>query len=71
MNGGNESRSTLDNLECQRCGVRLEISKTQFSYLGHSFHADVPACPVCGQVFIAEALANGRIAEVEISLEDK
>jgi hypothetical protein len=59
------------NLTCGRCQARLEPTKTQFSYLGHSFHTEVPACPVCGQVFISEELARGRMAEVETSLEDK
>jgi hypothetical protein len=44
---------------------------TGFSYLGHVFRTDVPRCPSCGQVFISEELAAGRMAEVETTLEDK
>jgi len=45
--------------------------KTDFGYLGHSFYADILACPECGLVLIPEELAKGRIAEVEMQLEDK
>lgn len=56
---------------CQRCQKELVPQKTDFSYLGHSFYADVLRCPGCGQAFIPEELAKGRIAEVEMQLEDK
>jgi ribosomal protein S27AE len=58
-------------LVCGLCGVEFENMKTQFSYLGHSFHAETPRCPKCGQVFIPEELAKGRMTEVETALEDK
>jgi predicted RNA-binding Zn-ribbon protein involved in translation (DUF1610 family) len=58
-------------LICNRCRVELEAKKTYFEYLGHSFHADIPRCPECGEVYIPEDLAKGRIAEVEMQLEDK
>jgi ribosomal protein S27AE len=60
-----------ENLICGRCNVPLELIKTQFGYLGHTFHTNVPRCPKCGQVLIPEELAKGRMAEVETSLEDK
>jgi hypothetical protein len=58
-------------LICQRCQLEMTPRKVNFSYLGHSFYADVLKCPQCGQVFIPEELAKGRIAEVEMQLEDK
>ncbi|HTX73819.1 MAG TPA: hypothetical protein VMC79_13395 [Rectinemataceae bacterium] len=58
-------------LICDSCGVALEARKVDFSYLGHSFYTELPVCPRCGQVFISEELARGRIAEVEMELEDK
>lgn len=66
-----DNSETRDDLVCNRCGVAMTPIKTQFSYLKHSFHTDVPRCPKCGQVFIGEELAKGRMAEVEASLEDK
>jgi hypothetical protein len=51
--------------------VELEPIKTRFSYLGHTFHTEIPRCPECGQAFIPEELARGRMSEVETSLEDK
>ena len=56
---------------CSRCNVELKPIEANFSYLDHSFRAQVPRCPDCGQVFIPESLAKGRIADVEMELEDK
>jgi predicted RNA-binding Zn-ribbon protein involved in translation (DUF1610 family) len=56
---------------CAKCQKELQPTKTYLSYLGHSFSADILRCPDCGQVYIPEELAKGRIAEVEMQLEDK
>jgi len=56
---------------CHRCQREMVPQKTDFGYLGHSFYADILACPECGLVLIPEELAKGRIAEVEMQLEDK
>jgi uncharacterized protein with PIN domain len=56
---------------CSRCEVELREMRTDFSYLGHTFHADTMRCPQCGQVYLTEELVRGRIAEVEYGLEDK
>ncbi|HWQ07702.1 MAG TPA: hypothetical protein VN436_01295 [Holophaga sp.] len=58
-------------LVCQICQKELEPRKTDFTYLGHTFYADMLRCPECGQVFIPEALVKGRIQEVEMQMEDK
>ena len=58
-------------LICCKCNKELEMKKTDFSYLGHSFFTEVPRCPGCGQVFISEELVKSRISEVEMQLEDK
>jgi len=47
------------------------MHKAFFSYLEHSFSTEVLRCPVCGQVFIPESLARGKMAQVEVSIEDK
>jgi hypothetical protein len=36
-----------------------------------SFPADILRCPECGQVYSPEDLVKGRIAAVEMQLEDK
>ena len=64
----------MDNehkLICHKCRMELVPSNANFSYLGHSFRAEVPRCPGCGQTFLSEELVAGRIAEVEMELEDK
>ncbi len=58
-------------LICWQCRKELELRKTDFTYLGHTFYADMPRCPQCGQVYIPEELVRGRIAEVEMQMEDK
>lgn len=56
---------------CCKCQKEMEPSNTSFKYLGHGFSTDILKCPECGQVYIPEELAKGRMAEVEIQLEDK
>ena len=56
---------------CCRCNVELKLTKIKFDYLGHSFHAEMPRCPECGQIYIPEETVKGRMAEVEMLLEDK
>lgn len=63
--------SDAANWVCARCQVTLVIKKVDVSYLGSSFPVDMPVCPQCGQVFVPEALALGKMAEVEKTLEDK
>ncbi len=56
---------------CARCGVPLVMGKVNVGYLDSAFPVDLPHCPVCGQVLIAEDLALGKMADVEKQLEDK
>lgn len=56
---------------CYTCQKELAPAKTNLSYLGISFPADILRCPECGQVYIPEDLARGRLAAVEMQLEDK
>lgn len=58
-------------LICNLCNVPLTPQKTEFHYLGHTFSADIPKCPKCGQVYIPEDLVTGKMAQVEMQLEDK
>jgi hypothetical protein len=60
-----------DNWKCGICSVPLEPKKTLFRYLGHSVTHEVPCCPRCGRVFIPQELAEGKMVEVEMQLEDK
>ena len=56
---------------CLRCNLPLEMGKVAVNYMGNSFPVDLPRCPGCGQVFVQEDLALGKMAEVEKLLEDK
>lgn len=60
-----------EQLVCIKCNAQLVLLKTTFFYLKHEFYADIPKCPVCGQVYVSEELAKGRMATVETTLEDK
>ena len=57
--------------KCQKCGEFLVVGKVTLAYLGNQFTAELPQCPRCGLVLISEALALGKMAEVEQILEDK
>ncbi|MDD4730760.1 MAG: DNA-binding protein [Desulfovibrio sp.] len=56
---------------CRSCDEPLEPAPVSLEYLGSSFNVELPACPRCGMVLIPEALALGKMAEVERLLEDK
>jgi len=62
---------TDEQLYCDLCEAELKPQKTHFTYLGHAFQAELPRCPLCGQVYIDEELVKGRMAQVEMELEDK
>lgn len=59
------------SLICDRCGVPLEPGEIVLHYMGNDFPILMPKCPVCGQGFIPEELAYGKIFQVEQALEDK
>ena len=63
-----EKKSTLI---CNKCKTPLELTRVRFKYLDKHFEHKVDRCPDCGQVFIPEDLAKGRMAEVEKKLENK
>jgi hypothetical protein len=66
-----EDISKKEALLCLRCDLPMEMGKIGISYMGNSFPVDLPRCPGCGQVYVQEELALGRMAEVEKLLEDK
>lgn len=65
------SPSDQEAWTCGRCGVPLQVSKVTVGYLGNAFPVDLLTCPSCGLVFVPEALALGKMLEVEKMLEDK
>ena len=64
---------TPEDLEwrCAKCNSPLVVGSVQLGYLGNRFTADLPYCPKCRRVLISEAVALGKMAEVERMLEDK
>jgi len=62
---------TKSTLICSRCKVKMKPVEVTFKYLKRSFRHEVLRCPECGQVYIPEELAKGRMAEVEAVLEEK
>ena len=51
------------NWKCFKCGEKLVKKPVVFEYMNRSFSYEVPVCPKCGKVYIAEELAEGRMAE--------
>ena len=56
---------------CDRCKMPLEVQTVRLQYSRTIFALDLPACPRCGMILIAEELATGKMAEAEQALEDK
>jgi len=56
---------------CVRCKRPLEPRIVSVAYQGSSFPVALFRCPDCGQVYISEELAIGKMAEIEMLLEDK
>ena len=63
--------SAESTLICLQCDLPLELGKVEVGYLGSKFPVELLCCPKCGQTFIPEELALGKMAEVEKMLEDK
>ena len=61
----------MEEWSCRRCGKALEMKKMLFEYLGNNISYELPACPDCGNVFVPKELAEGKLAETEMLLEDK
>jgi hypothetical protein len=56
---------------CCKCTELLKPGQVNITYLGGNFDAELYKCPKCGNVFIGEDLALGKMLEVEKELEDK
>lgn len=65
------SRENSGSFLCSRCRCQLELTEIHVTYLERHFTHKVPRCPQCGQVYITEELAEGKIAQLEKSLEEK
>jgi hypothetical protein len=59
------------DLLCAKCQLPLVVGKVTASYMGNSFPVDLLRCPGCGLVYVPEALALGKMLQVEQALEDK
>ncbi len=56
---------------CDKCKEKLALRKVKVAYLGGNFEVELMKCSKCGNVFIGEDLALGKMLEVEKGLEDK
>lgn len=60
-----------EHIRCAGCDCELVPMDVRARYLKSEFPTRVLACPVCGQIYISEALVFGKIDEVERTLEEK
>ncbi len=58
-------------LVCSKCNQAMAPGKVMVTYLGYSLPVEMVRCPTCGSAHVPEALATGRMLEVEQMLEDK
>ena len=66
-----KNKGTEIQLICCKCNVSLKTEKTEFSYIGHNFYADLLRCEVCGQVYLPQSMVEKKINQVEMDFEDK
>ena len=57
--------------KCSKCKCELVPKKVLLDYLGYSITHELPTCPSCGKVYVSGDLAEGRMCQVEQTLEDK
>ena len=67
----NTTNSGTHSWKCCKCNAELTAHKVVLEYMGHTIQHEVPACKKCGRVCISKELAEGRMHEVEETLEDK
>lgn len=60
-----------ENWTCGKCGEKMVPGKVVFLYLGHEMYHQLLKCPVCGQAYLPEEFVYGKMAEVELVLEEK
>lgn len=60
-----------EHIRCARCDRELVPTDVRARYLKSEFPTRALACPICGQLYIPEALVFGKIDEVERTLEEK
>lgn len=58
-------------LLCTACQQTLVPGKVNATYLGNTFPVELMRCPGCGFTYVPEALAVGKMLQVEQALEDK
>ncbi|MDD2734017.1 MAG: hypothetical protein PHF56_08745 [Desulfuromonadaceae bacterium] len=56
---------------CNLCKAQLEVQTVRLQYMQCIFPHNLPVCPHCSVILIAEELATGKMAEAEQALEDK
>ena len=61
----------MTTLMCQKCSIPLKTGRVMVQYLENAFPVELPRCPQCGQVYVPETLATGKMLDVEKALEDK
>ncbi len=58
-------------LICDACQIEMEEMEAQFAYLDKFFRHKVLRCPLCGQVYLPQELVEGRMKDVEKTMEEK
>ncbi len=58
-------------MTCFKCHDHLIEKKVLFTYLNFPFSTTLPRCPSCGQTYLSEDFVEGKLSDVEKTLEDK
>ncbi len=57
--------------QCAKCRRPLEPATISVAYMNNAYPVELLQCKQCGQVYVPEDLALGKMAHVEQMLEDK
>ena len=71
LNNSNQGSAEKIEIICMKCDVKMEERGITFRYLGRTFKHRILRCPSCGQAYVPEELAKGRMAQVESMKEEK
>jgi hypothetical protein len=57
--------------KCDACDCELLYQPVTMQYMDGMFQVELLGCPQCGLLLVPEKLAQGKMHQVELLLEDK
>jgi hypothetical protein len=71
MNSIQVAEADVQGWKCAVCNCDLTYQAVTMQYMEGLFQVELLGCPQCGQLLVPEQLAQGKMHQVELLLEDK